>query len=370
MSLPLELVQEIIHLLLFSAPPRSSTPERPGCTAKPTWGTINVLSLTSQSYRAVVLEAWFRTLFIESPVDLLFLRDSGWFPNLGSKWARHLHCVRSFRNTHYAWNLSSFLRVSSIRLDWLSLTLTSSFIPPDAGLDTLPFLHLASTVEHFDLRGHTSPKPETIQCIANTPGFGCLKTLKMVRDTVWCELCQLCRLVRFEDRPTGVVYEGGLGLPIDYAHVLAPFEYLEEVVIIIPSHGFGNTTWGSNADSDSGPNADTNPQTTTTSNPKVNPNLWSGECDTCMVMMYCDDVFLDEGEEEEEEDERFEDYEDVATDMASQLNSSLEGIEDDPITCRVDRCNLSLGLEDYHSSNLVNFLPSFKRHKDAESLAQ
>jgi len=208
MSLPLELVQEIIHLLLFSAPPRSSTF---ACSTKPTWGTINALSLTSQSYRALVLEAWFRTLYIKSAGDLIFLQDSGWFPELESKWTRHLHCVPSYSGTLSFWDLSSFLRVSSIRLDWY--TLFPSFIVSHAGLDTLPFLHLSS-VEHFDLRSRTWLEPGAIQCIANTPGFECLKTLKMVQDTVWCGLCHTCRVVQFKDRPTGLVYTGGYGLPV------------------------------------------------------------------------------------------------------------------------------------------------------------
>ena len=207
MSLPLELVQEIIHLLLFSAPPRSSTPEDPGCSTKPRWSTINALSLTSQSYRALVLEAWFRTLYIDSLESLIFLQDSGWFPELWSKWTRHLHCVQPYSITFYVWNLSSFLRVSSVRLDWLRP-------PVSPEPDTLPFLHLSSVVEHLDLRGRTWPKPGMIQCIANTPGFGRLKTLKIVQDRMWCELCQTLCLVRFQDWPTGVVYEGGLGLPV------------------------------------------------------------------------------------------------------------------------------------------------------------
>ena len=193
MPLPLELVQEIIHLLLFSAPPRSSTPEDPYST-KPRWGTINALSLTSHSYRALVLEAWFRTLYIESSGDLIFLRASGWFPELGSKWTRHLHYVRSFSGGPYLefCNLSAFLRVSSIRLDWI--------LPPSnyADLDTLPFLHVPPTVEHFDLRGRTwLTDPRPIQCIANTRGFGCLKTLKMVLDTLYCGICHTSRFVRF-----------------------------------------------------------------------------------------------------------------------------------------------------------------------------
>ena len=62
-------------------------------------------------------------------------------------------------------------------------------------------------------------------------------------------------------------------------------------MIIIPNYGFGRTTLGSNADSGPDPNADTNPETIPTSNANVNPNLWSGECDRCMLMKYDDDAF-------------------------------------------------------------------------------
>ena len=207
MSLPLELVREIIHFLLFSAPPRFSTAENPGGTTKPTWGTIDALSLTSKSYRALVLEAWFRTLYIGSPESLIFLQDSGWFPEMGSKWTTHLHCVQPYSITLYVWNLSSFLRVSSIRLDWLRP-------PVSPEPDTLPFLHLSSTVEHLDLRRWMWPDRGAIEGIAITPGFQRLKTLQMVKDRVWCGLCHTCCVVRFEDSPMRLVYEGGFGLPV------------------------------------------------------------------------------------------------------------------------------------------------------------
>ena len=74
-------------------------------------------------------------------------------------------------------------------------------------------------------------------------------------------------------------------MSLHYARVLAPLEYLEEVVIIIPNHGSGWIPLGSNAQI-----ADANPETTTTSNTNVNPYFWSGECDFCMLMMYNDDA--------------------------------------------------------------------------------
>ena len=61
-------------------------------------------------------------------------------------------------------------------------------------------------------------------------------------------------------------------------------------MIIIPNFGFGFTTLGLNADSDPDSDADTNPEMTLTSNTNVIPNLWSGECNACMVM-YHDDAF-------------------------------------------------------------------------------
>lgn len=141
-------------------------------------------------------------------------------------------------------------------------------------------------------------------------------------------------------------------MPIHYARILAPLEYLEEVVTIIPNHGLGFTTLGS-TDPDS--NTDTNPET---SNTNLNPNSWSGECDTCMVMMYDDDAFRekwvarkrrvglaggnDDGQKDVrppklrrveyrfttvdngEEEKRFEDYEDVDTSDSEFDHNGLE----------------------------------------------
>ena len=50
-----------------------------GCWTKPTWGTINVLSLASWNYRTVALDAWFLTLYTGA---LTFLQNLGWFPEI------------------------------------------------------------------------------------------------------------------------------------------------------------------------------------------------------------------------------------------------------------------------------------------------
>jgi hypothetical protein len=38
----------------------------------------------------VPLEAWFRTLYTKSPEDLTFIRNSGWFPDVGRNWTKQL----------------------------------------------------------------------------------------------------------------------------------------------------------------------------------------------------------------------------------------------------------------------------------------
>ena len=94
MSLPLppELIREIIYFTLSSAPP--VTPEYVSCSTKSSWHAINALSLTTRTYRALALEAWFSTLRIESPEDLEFVRCC--WPEVGARWTRHLHCVQTW----------------------------------------------------------------------------------------------------------------------------------------------------------------------------------------------------------------------------------------------------------------------------------
>jgi hypothetical protein len=213
MSLPLppELVREIIHLLLSSTPPRSSTPENLGCSTKPSWLTLNALSLTSRMYRDLALEAWFHTLCIESPEDLEFVRFC--WPEVGARWTGHLHCIQTFSSYPSIWDLSCFLHLSSIRLDF-SPIISPSFYSRLGNSFILPFFNFSSSVKHLDLRGLSWPSPGVLQNIPHTPGLEHLKTLKMKQDTVWCGLCGGSSRVRFKNRPTGVVYDRGYGLPV------------------------------------------------------------------------------------------------------------------------------------------------------------
>ena len=212
MSLPLppELIREIIYFTLSSAPP--VTPEYVSCSTKSSWHAINALSLTTRTYRALALEAWFSTLRIESPEDLEFVRCC--WPEVGARWTRHLHCVQTDSISLSRWDLSGFLHLSSIRLDWFSpirAAVSKSCI--------LPFFNFSSSVEHLDLRGLSWPTLEVLQNIPHTPGLGYLKTLEIQRDMAWCGLCGELSSVQYKDRPTRVVYEGGYGLPVS-SHLL------------------------------------------------------------------------------------------------------------------------------------------------------
>jgi hypothetical protein len=223
MSLPLppELIREIIYFTLSSAPPASSLPEDLGST-KPSWLTPNTLSLTSRTYCALVLEAWFCTLYIESPEDLEYVKC--YWPEVGARWTRHLHCIQTYSGSLSLWDLSCLLHLSSIRLDWFSPILTISFYSPISKSCILPFFNFSSSVEHLDLRGLSWPTSEALQNIPHTPGLGYLKTLRIMRDTAWCGRCGGFPSVQLKDRPTGVVYEGGYGLPV--SSTLHNSEYL------------------------------------------------------------------------------------------------------------------------------------------------
>jgi hypothetical protein len=82
---PLELVHEVIESV-FNDPTSYATYDEPGRTSKPMWSSIKSFTLTSKAYRALVLERWFRTLFIQSAWDLYFMQEL--FPEIKRNWAR------------------------------------------------------------------------------------------------------------------------------------------------------------------------------------------------------------------------------------------------------------------------------------------
>ncbi|KAJ6551293.1 hypothetical protein B0H19DRAFT_950437 [Mycena capillaripes] len=249
---PVELVREIIaYVLVF---PAVSLSDEPGTTSKPEWSLISSLSVASKTYRTLALEAWFRKLFTKSPADLVFLRN-----NLqeAHSWIREIHCV----STHALpdlWDLTAFRRLRTIRLDC-----------PSINYRTFPFLNIPSTVTELELRGMKWPSPYAIHTVAGT--FPQLKTLRFGQSKIWCGLCHTCSKVKFADPvPPKIVYREGFGLPVHYARALSSLQHLHTVSIAVPySRG---------------------------THILLNPNepardLWAGECDRCIGIMYDDASF-------------------------------------------------------------------------------
>ncbi|KAF5381624.1 hypothetical protein D9615_005401 [Tricholomella constricta] len=70
-----------------------------------------------------------------------------------------------------------------------------------------------------------------------------------------------------------LVYEGGGGLPIHYARAFGSLQHLHSIFITIPDFGGGKTTLRNDQEH--------------------NKDLWAGECDRCMEIMYEDGDFRD-----------------------------------------------------------------------------
>ncbi|TFK34615.1 hypothetical protein BDQ12DRAFT_726667 [Crucibulum laeve] len=263
--IPPELVREIIWYIFNSSPPVHS--EEPGVSVKPPWKWLEGFSRTSKTSRDLVLQAWFSRLFIQLPSDISYIHEH--FFEL-SGWTRELHCVQTESQKVDVWNLAGFERLSSIRLDWLPLTMIPHAYSNEA-TEGLPFLHVPSSVVELDIRGLPWPSPACFTFVARN--FPDLRILRMRQKRIWCGLCHTCSMASFLlPGPVVINYENGLGLPIHYATILSSLENLEAVYITIAYRASGNTVLdGENDDS--------------------NPDLWVGECDRCMEIMYEDKEF-------------------------------------------------------------------------------
>ena len=82
---PLELVREIIEHVFNDSACRIVCDE-PGSTSKPGWSSIESFTFACSAYRALVLERWFRVLFIKSSNDISFMQNL--FPDMKRNWAR------------------------------------------------------------------------------------------------------------------------------------------------------------------------------------------------------------------------------------------------------------------------------------------
>ncbi|KAF8908171.1 hypothetical protein CPB84DRAFT_1674454 [Gymnopilus junonius] len=265
MSLPLELVNEIVHYILDSAPPRSGDSAEEGQNLKPDWNLIRSFTLTSHAFRHLGLASWFRQLYLPSASDLEAIDT--YFPLIKSQWCRHLHCVQPSGKI-IIWDLSGFQRLFSLRLDWLK----KSRVDYDETGDVIPFIKAdESPIRDLEIRGVRYLSPMMLNAL--TCPFAHVMTLKLHVEKIWCGLCHTVNSIRFPTpAPKSFEYKGGLGLPIHYARVLYSLGSLEKVYIRILDRKHGVQTPGLSADS--------------------NDNFWVGECDRCMLLMYDDEKFL------------------------------------------------------------------------------
>ncbi|KAJ7678066.1 hypothetical protein DFH06DRAFT_1422556 [Mycena polygramma] len=250
---PVELVREIIaYILVF---PPTSLSDTPGTNLKPKWSLISSFSVASKTYRTLALEAWFRALFTKAPADLVFLQDQ---LQEAQSWIQEMHCVSTDLPLSDIWDLAGFRRLQVLRLDC-----------PSISYRKLPFSNIPASVTELELRGMTWPSPFVFQTVAAM--FPQLRTLRVAQHRIWCGLCHTCSTIKFADPvPPKVVYKKGLGLPIHYARALSALQDLHTVSIAVP-YSSGNHI-------------------------RLNPDdpdedLWAGECDRCVGIMYEDTNF-------------------------------------------------------------------------------
>ncbi|KAJ6466795.1 hypothetical protein C8R45DRAFT_838729, partial [Mycena sanguinolenta] len=214
--------------------------------------SISSLSVASRTYRTLALEAWFRVLFTNLQWTSFF------FSTTYKMKFREMHCVSTGQPLSNLWDLASFCRLQIIRLDC-----------PSIRYHKFPFGNVPSTVTDLELRGMNWPSPYVFHAV--TEAFPQLQSLRLSQPKTWCGLCHTCSKVKFAGVvPPKLVYGGGLGLPIHYARALSPLQHLRSVSIAVPySRGIHIHL----DPSDSG------------------RDLWSGECDRCVGIMYEDDTF-------------------------------------------------------------------------------
>ncbi|KAF8656655.1 hypothetical protein AX16_002459 [Volvariella volvacea WC 439] len=263
-TLPVELLREIVRLVFSDAPSAKRVVDSPGICSKPSWKVVDPLSLASRTLRSLALEMWFQVFFVDKPEQMR--TGLSFFPQLGSRWVRHLHCVQpADALSVLEWDLSGYLVITSIRYDWLS-GFDQDF------WDVFPFLNAPSMMQELDIRGFQWPAPHAYAHIETS--FPNLKVLKLRQSLIWCSLCNTCVTPRFKNPgPEKIIYEGGPGLPRHYARVLAPLTQLHTVCIEIPDFGSGIIAVGDKEGQ--------------------NPYLWTGECERCIEVLYPDQDFLE-----------------------------------------------------------------------------
>lgn len=89
MYLPPELVRAIINYILDQDLLLDANASVELGVHKKRWPLIQPLTLACKVYRALSLEAWFHTLFLESPADIPLAHAM--FPEIKRKWTKLVH---------------------------------------------------------------------------------------------------------------------------------------------------------------------------------------------------------------------------------------------------------------------------------------
>ncbi|KAI0360698.1 hypothetical protein OH77DRAFT_1393119 [Trametes cingulata] len=306
-QLPTELLREVVHHYARAMPSRGH--DKPRESYKPLWSDFEPLTLASKALRQLALEAWFEVYYAQSPDDLLNV-----WPEF-SIWTRELHCVElgtDLQIRPVQWSLRAFRRLRKLRVD---------FDPAQSNAMLLMrFDHprnIAAQLQELEVHDVSWPSPMVLRLISQA--FPGLRVLKLAQDLVWCNLCNICRFATFKDHPPEeIVYEKVVGLPKHYAMYLMPLTKLQSVHLTV-SYGLRGLT----------------------SLNQSNNDLWSGECDACMDMMFASEGFKAEWIERKKTMERppslkcvrwkfrHKNQEEVVVDLEDELENATGQNEDD-----------------------------------------
>ncbi|KAJ3776216.1 hypothetical protein FB446DRAFT_785377 [Lentinula raphanica] len=257
--LPPELLREIVKF--YSTQNTTLDTQDHAISSKPPWQLFSSLSSASKALRALALGSWFAIFVVRHVDDLL---DSNIpFPEIKTSWTREIHFIRWPKGLQFN-IVENFMRLSKIRIDCSK----ADVVPPRESNGQL----LLKDIE-LEIRNLYWPSPLVTQYISRT--FPTLRVLRLRQTRTWCGLCHTCCIPEFQPPlPTVIRYEGGTGLPTHYAQELSSLEYLEAVYLDVGAVASGKTTLASREGR--------------------NPDLWIGECDRCIEVMYEDETFRKE----------------------------------------------------------------------------
>ncbi|KAJ4474316.1 hypothetical protein J3R30DRAFT_3295695, partial [Lentinula aciculospora] len=254
-TLPPELLREILGFYIAQ---NTNFNTKDTESSKPSWQLFSSLSLASKILRTLALEAWFRVLLVKHDEDLCdeYLP----FTEIKRSWTLEIHFIQWTEDSR-SWNVDDFTRLRKIRIDCSKVDVVPPKFPNGSVI-----LH---NIE-VEIRNIYWPSPLVAQYIVRA--FPMLKVLTLRQTRTWCGLCHTCCFSEFQHPiPKLIRYEDGTGLPIHYAQAFASLKNLETVYLMVGVLESGKTRLGSEEGR--------------------NPNLWSGECDRCMEIMYEDETF-------------------------------------------------------------------------------